>query len=70
MPIHELRLVLAVDESGRWPGILNPGPHGPEPSRLHVLECPADSAGDLLNSIAVAFVSSRDLIGPSGAGNA
>jgi hypothetical protein len=30
MPIHELRLVLAVDESGRGARDLNPGPHGPE----------------------------------------
>src|SRR6266487_1010948 len=49
---------------------LNPGPHSPEPSWLHVLECPAGSAGGLLNSTAGAFVSSRDLIGPSGAANA
>jgi hypothetical protein len=55
-----------------WSGArdLNPGPHGPEPCWLHLLECPAGSAGDLLNSTASAFVSSRDLIGPSGAGNA
>jgi hypothetical protein len=49
---------------------LDPGPHGPEPSWLHVLECPADSAGAHMISTAVAFVSSHDLIGPSGAGNA
>jgi hypothetical protein len=46
------------------------GPHGPEPSWLHILEGPADSAGGLLNSTASAFVSARDLIRPSCSGNA
>src|SRR2546429_4185419 len=37
---------------GGWSGArdLNPGPHGPEPSRWHVLECPGGSSRCPLNS--------------------
>jgi hypothetical protein len=42
----------------QWPA----GRADSQKGNLHVLEGPADSAGGLLNSTAVAFVSSRDLV--------
>ena len=58
---------ILITEMVGGPGF-EPGPHGPEPCWLHVLECPADSAGGLLNSTAGAFVCSRDLLDPPCAG--
>jgi hypothetical protein len=55
---------------GRAPERGSEGPHGPEPSWLHVLGCPDESAGSLPNSTAGVLVSSRDLVGPSSSGNA
>ena len=55
-----------------WSGArdLNPGPHGPEPCRRRVLECPRDFSGGRLNSSGAALVSFTDLSEPSGSGNA
>jgi len=47
---------------------LNPGPHGPEPCRRRVLECPGGFFGGRLNSSGVAFVSFCDLSEPSASG--
>jgi hypothetical protein len=57
---------------GFWSGArdLNPGPHGPEPCRRRVLECPGGFSGVRLNSNGAAFVSFCDLSEPSGSGNA
>src|SRR5438445_808551 len=54
-----------------WSGApdLNPGPHGPEPSWLRVLECAASSAEVRLNSDCRISVSVHVLVGPPGAGN-
>jgi len=48
---------------------LNPGPHGAEPWRRRVLECPSSFSGGRLNSNGVAFVSFCDLSEPSVSGN-
>ena len=58
-------------EYRHWSGArdLNPRPHGPEPCRLHILECPDSSAGTRLNSNCRALVSVRVLQEPPGAGN-
>ena len=48
---------------------MNPGPHGPEPCRRHVLKCPGGSANARLNSNCRALVSARVLLEPPGAGN-
>jgi len=55
-----------------WSGArdLNPGPHGPEPPRLRVLECPVGCLSVPLNSIAAAVVSSCELLYPPVSGNA
>jgi hypothetical protein len=57
-------------ENGRGPRDLNPGPHGPEPCRRRVLECPGGFSGGRLNSNGVAFMSFCDLSEPSVSGNA
>src|ERR1700682_6138484 len=56
----------------KWSGArdLNPGPHGPEPSPCHVLECPGGSSWGRLNSRGGAIVSFCDLSEPSVSGNA
>ena len=74
-PIHPRCLVNSAYGSSFefriWSGArdLNPGPHGPEPCRQCVLDCPAGSAGGLLNSNTTFLVSRRDLLEPSGGGN-
>jgi hypothetical protein len=45
-------------------------PHGPEPCRPCVLECPGGFSGGRLNSNGVGFVSCCDLSKPSVSGNA
>jgi len=51
-------------------GPVNPGPHGPEPCRLHVLLSPTDSCGVRANTKSTSLVSFGDPIEPSDAGNA
>jgi hypothetical protein len=56
---------------GFWSGArdLNPGPHGPEPCWLHILQCPGGSPDDRLNSNCRNLVSIRVLLEPPGSGN-
>ena len=48
---------------------MNPGPHGPEPCWLHVLQCPGGSRDARLNSNCSSLVSVRVPLEPPGAGN-
>jgi len=48
---------------------LNPGPHGPEPCWLHVLQCPGGSPDARLNSNCRSLVSVRVLLEPPGSAN-
>src|SRR6266571_129136 len=48
---------------------LNPGPHGPEPCWLHVLQCPGGSPDARLNSNCRSLMSVCVPLGPPGAGN-
>ena len=58
-------------EFRNWSGArdLNPGPHGPEPCWLHVLQCPGGSPDARLNSNCHSLVSVCVPLGPPGAGN-
>jgi hypothetical protein len=66
MPSLELRLVLAVDESGKGAPGIEPGA---SPSWWSVPACPAGSSKVRLNSSFHALVSVRGLAEPRGTGN-
>jgi hypothetical protein len=53
-----------------WSGArdLNPGPHGPEPWRGHVLRCPTDSRVALANAKPTRLVSFGDPEDPADSG--